>query len=301
MSKQLTKPKKAKKGGYQGSRINPTRFSLGQLKFYFILIPLAMFMIIPVVMIINRAFMPLGELFAFPPRVIVKNPTINNFRDLLSLSGSTGVPMSRYLLNSVVITLLTVLMNLVISVTGAYALSKKRFRGKEKLFAINQLALMFVPTAVAVPRYLVIMNSGMFNTFWAQIMPLLAMPVVLFLVKQFVDQIPDALIEAAVVDGANDLTIIRRIIIPLTRPALATAVVLTFQAVWGSVEASNNFITDDTLRTLAFYLNSISTNNAVAGAGMVAAASVILFLPNLIIFIVMQSQVMNTMSHSGIK
>jgi len=252
-------------------------------------------------MIINRAFMPLGELFAFPPRVIVKNPTINNFRDLLSLSGSTGVPMSRYLLNSVVITLLTVLMNLVISVTGAYALSKKRFRGKEKLFAINQLALMFVPTAVAVPRYLVIMNSGMFNTFWAQIMPLLAMPVVLFLVKQFVDQIPDALIEAAVVDGANDLTIIRRIIIPLTRPALATAVVLTFQAVWGSVEASNNFITDDTLRTLAFYLNSISTNNAVAGAGMVAAASVILFLPNLIIFIVMQSQVMNTMSHSGIK
>lgn len=301
MSKQLTKPKKAKKGRYQGSRINPTRFSLGQLKFYFILIPLAMFMIIPVVMIINRAFMPLGELFAFPPRVIVKNPTINNFRDLLSLSGSTGVPMSRYLLNSVVITLLTVLMNLVISVTGAYALSKKRFRGKEKLFAINQLALMFVPTAVAVPRYLVIMNSGMFNTFWAQIMPLLAMPVVLFLVKQFVDQIPDALIEAAVVDGANDLTIIRRIIIPLTRPALATAVVLTFQAVWGSVEASNNFITDDTLRTLAFYLNSISTNNAVAGAGMVAAASVILFLPNLIIFIVMQSQVMNTMSHSGIK
>lgn len=301
MSGRLKKPQKIRRGGYQGSRINPTRFAWGQMKFYLLLVPLALFMIIPVVMIINRAFMPLGELFAFPPRIIVARPTMNNFRDLMELTGTTGVPMSRYLLNSVLITGLTLLLNLLISVTGAYALSKKRFRAKERLFSINQLALMFVPTAVAVPRYLVIINSGMMNTLWAHVMPLLAMPVVLFLVKQFVDQIPDALIEAAVVDGANDLSIIRRIIIPLTRPALATAMVLTFQAVWGSVEASNNFITDDSLRTLAFYLNSISTNNAVAAAGMIAAASVILFLPNLLIFIIMQSQVMSTMSHSGIK
>ncbi len=296
-----TVTKKRRHGRYLGSRINPTSFSAGQIKFYVILIPLALFMIIPVIMILNRAFMPLGELFAFPPRIFVGSPTLNNFRDLMDLSGTTGVPMSRYLLNSVVITLLTMALNLAVSVTGAYALSKKRFRGKEKLFAINQLALMFVPTAVAVPRYLVIVQSGMINTVLAHVMPLLAMPVVLFLVKQFVDQIPDALLEAAVVDGAKDFTIIRRIIIPLTRPALATAAVLSFQAVWGSVEASNNFITDDSLRTLAFYLNAISVNNNVAAAGMVAAASVLLFIPNLLIFIIMQSQVMNTMSHSGIK
>ena len=296
-----TVTKRRRRGRYLGSRINPNSFSAGQIKFYVILIPLALFMIIPVIMILNRAFMPLGELFAFPPRIFVGSPTLNNFRDLMDLSGTTGVPMSRYLLNSVVITLLTMALNLVVSVTGAYALSKKRFRGKEKLFAINQLALMFVPTAVAVPRYLVIVQSGMINTVLAHVMPLLAMPVVLFLVKQFVDQIPDALLEAAVVDGAKDFTIIRRIIIPLTRPALATAAVLSFQAVWGSVEASNNFITDDSLRTLAFYLNAISVNNNVAAAGMVAAASVLLFLPNLLIFIIMQSQVMNTMSHSGIK
>ncbi len=292
---------KTKHGRYFGSRINPSAFSMGQLKFYLILVPLAAFMVIPVIMILNRAFMPMGELFAFPPRVFVSNPTLNNFRDLFALNGSTGVPMSRYLLNSVMITALTVVLNLALSVCGAYALSKKRFRLKEKLFSVNQLALMFVPTAVAVPRYLVIVNSGMVNTIFAHIMPLLAMPVVLFLVKQFVDQIPDALLEAAVIDGAGDLTIIRRVIIPLTRPALATAAVLTFQAVWGSVEASNNFITNDSLRTLAFYLNAISTNNNIAAAGIVAAASLILFLPNLLIFVIMQSQVMNTMSHSGIK
>ena len=293
--------KKRRRIRYSGSRINPTSFSPGQVKFYAILVPLALFMIIPVVMIVSRAFMPLGELYAFPPKIFVSKPTLNNFRDLMDLSSTTGVPMSRYLLNSMIITVLTMILNLILSVLGAYALSKKRFRGKEKLFAINQLALMFVPTAVAVPRYLIIVNSGLVNTLLAHVLPLLAMPVVLFLVKQFVDQIPDALIEAAVVDGAKDLTIIRRIIIPLTRPALATAAVLSFQAVWGSVEASNNFITNDSLRTLAFYLNAISTNNAVAAAGMVAAASMILFIPNLVIFIVMQSQVMNTMSHSGIK
>lgn len=286
---------------FQGSKINPKRFSFSQLKFYIILVPLAIFMILPVVYIINQAFKPLGELFAFPPRIFVRNPTMKNFRDLFALSGSTGVPMSRYLFNSLVITLLTVLLNIIITISAAYVFSKKKFRLKNTLFNINQMALMFVATAVAVPRYIVIVRSGLINTWLAHILPLIAMPVGLFLVKQFVDQIPNALIEAAVMDGAKDFKIIQKVIIPLTKPAIATSVVLTFQSVWNATEASNNFITNDAMRTLAFYLTSISTNNAIAAAGMVAAASVILFLPNLIIFICMQSQVMNTMTHSGIK
>jgi multiple sugar transport system permease protein len=286
---------------FQGSKINPKRFSFSQLKFYIILVPLAIFMILPVVYIINQAFKPLGELFAFPPRIFVRNPTMKNFRDLFALSGTTGVPMSRYLFNSLVITLLTVLLNIIITIAAAYVFSKKKFKLKNTLFNINQMALMFVATAVAVPRYIVIVRSGLINTWLAHILPLIAMPVGLFLVKQFVDQIPNALIEAAVMDGAKDFKIIQKVIIPLTKPALATSVVLTFQSVWNATEASNNFITNDAMRTLAFYLTSISTNNAIAAAGMVAAASVILFLPNLIIFICMQSQVMNTMTHSGIK
>lgn len=286
---------------FQGTKINPKRFSLSHLKFYFILVPLAIFMILPVVYIINNAFKPLGELFAFPPRIFVKNPTLDNFKDLFALSSITGVPMARYLMNSLIITVLTVILNLVITISGAYVFSKKKFALKSALFNINQMALMFVATSVAVPRYIVIVRSGLVNTWLAHILPLIAMPVGLFLVKQFVDQIPNALIEAAIMDGAKDISIISKVIIPLTKPALATSVVLTFQAVWNATEASNNFITNNTMRTLAFYLNSIATNNTIAAAGMVAAASVILFLPNLIIFICMQSQVMNTMTHSGIK
>lgn len=286
---------------FQGSKINPKSFSASQLKFYFILVPLAIFMILPVIFIINQAFKPLGELFAFPPTLFVKDPTMENFRDLFGLSGITGVPMSRYLFNSFFIAITTVCLNLIITITGAYALSKKKFKLKGTLLNMNQMALMFVATAVSVPRYIVIVQTGLINSWFAHILPLIAMPVGLFLVKQFVDQIPDALIEAAVMDGANDWTIVRKVIIPLTKPALATSIVLTFQTVWNATEASNNFITSDAMRTLAFYLNSISTNNTIAASGMVAAAAVILFLPNLIIFIMMQSQVMNTMTHSGIK
>lgn len=293
--------RKKKKGNFQGSRINPKHFSFGQVKFYAILVPLAVFMMLPVVMIISRAFMPLGELFAFPPHILVHNPTMNNFKNLFGLSSTTGVPMLRYLLNSCIVTVLTVLLNLIITILGAYTFAKKKFKGKAVLFEINQLALMFVPTAVAISRYLVIVKLNLTDTWMVHVLPLAAMPVGLFLVKQFADQIPDALIEAAVMDGARELTIVRKIIVPLIRPALATSIVLTFQQVWMAVEASNNYVNDDSMRTLAYYLNSLSTNNTVAAAGMTAAASLLLFLPNLLIFICMQSQVMNTMSHSGIK
>ena len=295
------KKRKQRRGDFQGARINPRNFSTGQIKFYAVLIPLALFMILPVVMLVNRAFMPLGELFAFPPHIIARNPTMSNFKSLFALSGTTGVPMLRYLLNSVLVTVMTVALNLVITILGAYVFAKKNFKGKGALFEINQLALMFVPTAVAISRYLVITRLQLTDTWLVHVLPLAAMPVGLFLVKQFTDQIPDALIEAAVMDGAKELTVVRKIIVPLIRPALATSIVLTFQQVWMDTEASNNYVNNDTMRTLAYYLNSLSTNNAIAAAGMTAAASVLLFLPNLIIFICMQSQVMNTMSHSGIK
>lgn len=295
------KTKRRKRGKFQGSRINPRFFSFGQVKFYLILIPLAAFMILPVIMILNRAFMPLGELFAFPPHIWVHNPTLSNFKSLFALSSTTGVPLLRYLLNSIIVTVMTMALNLVITILGAYTFSKKNFKAKAALFEINQLALMFVPTAVAISRYMVIEQLNMTDTWLAHVLPLAAMPVGLFLVKQFTDQIPDALIEAAVMDGAKEMTIISKIIVPLIRPALATSIVLTFQQVWMAVEASNNYVNNDSMRTLAYYLNSLSTNNTVAAAGMSAAASVILFVPNLIIFICMQSQVMNTMSHSGIK
>ena len=286
---------------FQGNRINPSRFSKGQIKFHIIALPLSIFMITPILFVICNAFKPLGELFRFPPRIFVYNPTLDNFKNLMEMAGNTGIPMSRYFLNSLIVTGLTVVLNLIITIMAAYVFSKKKFKLSGALWEINQLALMFVATAVAIPRYLVIVKIGAYNTWFAHILPLIAVPVGLFLVKQFVDGIPDALIEAAVVDGAGDIRILRSIIIPLAKPALATTVVLTFQAVWMNAETSNNYITDESLRTFTYYVTALGVNTQMSAQGMMAAATMIWFLPNLFIFIAMQSKVMNTMASSGIK
>jgi len=287
---------------FQGTKINPKRFDKSQLKFYLVLVPMALFMVLPVVYIINQAFKPLDELFMFPPRFFVIKPSLKNFTDLLRASSTTGVPMSRYLFNSIIVTSVTVLANILITAASAYVLSKKKFKMKKRLFALNQIALMFVPIAVAIPRYLIIKSVGLTDNFLAHIIPLLAMPIGLFLVKQFMDDIPDALIEAAKLDGANDFQILTKIVMPLIKPALATVGILTFQVVWNATESSALFISDETLKTFAFYLNTLTTSsNTIAGAGMAAAAGLIMFLPNLLIFMFLQSKVMNTMTHSGIK
>lgn len=288
---------------YQGTKINPTKYDRSQFKFIFLLVLLAIFMGLPIVYIIVTAFKPMNELFAYPPRFIVSRPTLDNFVRIRSVMEESGIPMTRYLLNSLFSALLVVVCTVVMSVSAGYVLSKKNFRQKKLLMTINNMALMFVPVAVKIPRYLVMERLNLLDMFWSNVLPLLAMPVGLFLIKQFMDQIPDALIEAARIDGANDFIIVWKIVMPIIKPAMVTVAILAFQTSWNSAEESTLFINTDELRTFAFYLSSLtagSTTN-VASQGMAAAASLILFVPNLIVFIAMQSKVMNTMAHSGIK
>lgn len=290
------------RGNFQGTKINPTRYHPSQIKIFLILIPLAIFMALPIIYIISTAFKPLDELFAFPPRFFVKNPTIDNFRSIFTAMSAMGIPFSRYLMNSILSTLLVVVFTVILTLCAAYVLSKKQFRMKKLLFTINTVSLMFVPAAVTIPRYLIVAKSGLMDTFAMLILPMLAMPVGLFLVKQFVDQIPDALIESARIDGAGDITIVFKIVAPMAAPSLATTAILAFQAGWNSVEGSTIFISNDSMKNLAFYLSSFTNaNNTVAGMGISVAASLIMFLPNLIIFIIMQGKMLNTLAHSGIK
>ena len=286
----------------KGITINPKGFNKDQIKFYIILIPLAVFMALPIVYIINHAFKPLNELYAFPPKFFVDNPTFDNFRDLAKISSGSVVSIGRYILNSFLVTFLVVALNVVVGSMAGFALSKLEFKGKKLLFEINTLSMMFVPAAVLIPRYLVIDKIGIMDTYFAHILPLVAMPVGMFLVKQFIDQVPNELMEAAVVDGAGKLTIYRKVILPLIKPAIATTCILSFQQVWGNLETSNMFTTSESMRTLAFYMSTmVNANASVAGQGAAAAASLIMFLPNILLFIILQSQVMNTMAHSGIK
>ena len=276
----------------KGRKINPKKFEKGQIKIILLILPLVIFMGMPIIFIINHAFKPMEELFAFPPTFFVKNPTLENFIKLMKFSDSSGIPLSRYVFNSIVVTLLTVGLALLLTTMSAFALAKIKFKGRNMLTQINQIAIMFVSTAVLIPRYIVICKLGLIDNLFAHILPLVAMPVALFLVKQFVEQVPDSLLEAAYMDGATDLDVYRKVIIPMIRPAIATASILVFQQVWTNMETSSYFFSDDSMKTLTFYMNTlVNVNNTVAGQGMSAAASLIMFIPNLVLFIILQNNI----------
>ena len=283
-------------------KFDPKKFTKDQIPFFIIMIPLCIFMGLPLIYLFSTAFKPLNELLEFPPKFFVKNPTFKNFIDLFTRSGSTGLPIYRYLINSIFISLAVVFFSVIFSSMAGYILSKKDFRGRKALFEINTIALMFVSCAVVIPRFLIITGLGITNTIWAHILPLLAIPVGLFLIKQFIDDIPNDLIEAARVDGAGDFYIYIKIILPLIKPALVTVAILAFQSAWNNTETAMLYVSDEELQTFAYYLGTLSgAGNSVSGAGVSAAAALILFLPNLIIFIIMQSKVIDTMAYSGMK
>ena len=288
---------------YKGHKINPNKFKVGQIKIFLLVLPLVILTGLPIVFIIFHAFKPMEELFAFPPKFITTNPTLDNFRKLFKASRTAGIPLSKYVFNSLLITVSVVFLSLFFSTAASYALSKLKFKGRNMMMQINQFALMFVPVAVMIPRYLVVNTMGLTNTYWAHILPLIPLPVALFLIKQFVDQVPQSLIEAAYMDGATEIHIYFKVVLPLIKPAIATAAILVFQQVWTNMEASNYYVNDEGLKSLAFYMNTLSsgTGNTVAGQGVAAAASLIMFVPNLVLFCILQKNVMNTMAHSGIK
>jgi len=288
---------------FQAMKINPKGYHRSQIKFYFLLIPMSMFVGLPILFIVSHAFKPTNELFAFPPRFFVRVPTFQNFRDLVNFAGDGGVPFSRYLFNSVFVAVIGVLLSIVITSLAAYGLSKLHFRGKKLLFEINTLALMFVPIAVTIPRYITIARMGLIDSYMVLVLPLIAMPVGLFLVKQFIDQTPNEIIESAKIDGASEMEIFFKIIMPIIAPAVATVGILAFQLIWNDPIGPNLYIDDESMKTLPFYFSTLAQvqGNTVAGQGMLAAASLIMFVPNLIMFIFLQSKVINTMAHSGIK
>lgn len=287
---------------FQGTKINPKNFHMSQIKFYLILIPMAIFMALPIVYIFSTAFKPINELFAWPPQFFVVEPTLSNFIQLFNVTSTTGVPMTRYLFNSIIISVIVVFASIFVSSLAGYALSKLKFKLKKPLLIVNNIAIIFVGSSVIIPRYLVIQSLGLVDNFLVHIIPGLAIPVGLFLIKQFIDQIPNELIEAAKIDGASEIQIYFNIILPLIKPALATIAIVSFQGVWNNVETSTLFIQDERFKTFAFYMSTLTTTaNTVAGQGMAAAAALIMFVPNLVIFMFLQKNVMDTMAHSGMK
>ncbi|WP_410795747.1 carbohydrate ABC transporter permease [Paenibacillus sp. J5C2022] len=273
-------------------------------KFLFVLLLfIGVFMLLPLVYIFNHALKPYSELFIFPPNILVMEPTLSNFTELFVITSESVVPASRYLFNSVLIAVFATVAVVVISAMCAYPLAKHKFPGRDLIFMTIIVSLMFVPETMAIPRYVVISNLGIINTYWAHIFPHVAAPVGVFLMKQFMDQVPNEIIEAAKIDGAREFMLFLRIVMPVCMPAAATIAIIQFQQVWSNTETSMLFMTDDAMKTFPFFLSTLLNNltNSVARQGAAAAATLITFVPALIIFLVFQRKVIATMAHSGIK
>ncbi|HZG84003.1 carbohydrate ABC transporter permease [Paenibacillus sp.] len=260
-------------------------------------------MLLPLIYIFNHALKPFSELFIFPPNIFVREPTLNNFVELFVVTRDSVVPATRYLFNSVAVAALGTAAVVVVSALCAYPLSKHKFPGHKAIFATIVVSLMFVAEAVEIPRYVVISQLGIMNTYWGHILPHVAAPVGVFLMKQFIDQLPNDLLEAAKIDGAGELRVFLSIVVPVTMPAVATVAILQFQTIWNDTSTSVLFMQDDAMKTFPFFLSTITQNlaNSVARQTAAAAAGLLMFLPTLVMFLVFQRKVIATMAHSGIK
>lgn len=278
-----------------------TRSAAGNVVNLLFLFLVAAAMALPMVYTVSSAFKPSDELFLFPPRLFVSNPTIINFTSLGSVMRDSWVPVSRYLVNSIFITVVGVIGQVVCASMAAYVLSRDSFPGQKLLNSIVVLSLMFSATVTAVPTYVVMVLLGLVNTHFAVILPAFCSSLGLFLMKQFMDQmVPMALLEAARIDGAGEFRIYFSIVMPICRPAWLTLIIFSFQSLWSN--SGGIFIFDEQLKTLPYALNSLMGSTVIiARAGVSAAVSLLMVLPPLLTFILTQSNVLETMSTSGMK
>lgn len=271
---------------------------------YLFMIALVVFCALPLIFVVSTAFKPLDELFLFPPRYWVVRPTFDNFTNLVISLGSSTIPFARYVFNSVFVTVMTVIGTVVVSSLGAYGLVKHKPPGHAFIFSLIIAALMFSPHVTQISRYMVVNELGLINTYWALIIPNIAVAYSFFLMKQFMEQIPNELIESGRMDGAREWHIFWSIIMPALTPAWATLTVLTFVANWNDYFSALIFTTSQTMKTVPLALQTIAGGPAVVNigrAGAVAAATFVMIIPTIVIFMTMQARVMETMTHSGIK
>lgn len=271
----------------------------GNLLNFIILIVIAVFMVIPFLFTIGNAFKPLDEQFVYPPTIFPKVPTIQNFLSVSSLMRESWVPFSRYLFNSVFITIVGTVFNVIVSSLGAYAVAKFEFPGRKLFFETVVISLLFNSSVTAIPNYLIMSKLNMIDSLSAIILPAIGSSLGFFLMKQFMEQmIPDAMIEAAQIDGANGWTIFMKIVMPMVKPAWLTLIIFSFQNLWNNTGGS--FIFTENLKTLPNALSNIVAGG-VARTGSAAAVALIMVIPPVVVFIISQSNVIETMGSSGLK
>ena len=280
------------------SKVGLARSRGGDVLLFTILALFGVFMLVPFVYAIVQSIKPTEEIFVYPPQFFVKNPTTENYRTLFQLTDSLWIPFERNILNSVLVTVVGTGANLLFSSMAAFVLAKYPFPGHKWLFQLVVVALLLSGQVTALPQYIIMSNLHMVNTLWAVIIPAAGTPLGLFLMKNFMTQLPDSMLEAATIDGAGTFTIFWRVCMPLVKPAALTLVVFSFQSLWNTT--GGNYIYEEAWKLLPTVLNDVAAAG-IARVGAASAASVVLMIPPCVLFIALESRIVETMAFSGIK
>lgn len=293
----MNKEKKQKMKVHANFRINRSPATNACINVFLGLV--ACFMVFPMVFAISNSLKPIEELFIFPPKLFVMNPSFDNYLDLMDIVSNSWVPFSRYLFNTLFITVVGTAGQVLLSSLAAFGLSKFKFPGNALCFQIIVFSLMFTSTVTAIPSYIIIAKLGWIDTFLPLIVPFFQSSLGLYLLKQFMDaNIPDSLIEAAKIDGASHLTVYWKIVMPLVKPAWMTLIILCVQNLWNST--GGVYIFSEELKPLTVALSQLATGT-IARSGVSAAVTVVMMVVPAVTFLVSQNQVIETMSTSGMK
>ncbi len=270
----------------------------GTVAIFLFLTILGLFMVLPIYLTIVMSIKPVEELFIFPPKLYAIRPTLDNFSDMFATLHQNRVPFSRYVFNSIFVTSTVTIAQCVFASMAAFVLAKCRFPGSRIINSIIVVALLYQSNVIYIMQYIVMAKLHMIDTYWALILPSIASPMGLFLMRQSIGQVPDAMIEAAKVDGAGLFRICWQIVMPNQKPALMTLIIFAFQAAWniqtGTVVFQEQYKTLPTVVTQA-------ASSGLARAGVAMAAAVFMLIPPIVVFMIAQKNVIETMAHSGIK
>ncbi len=273
------------------------RSAAGNVCIFIFLFLLGAFMLLPLVYSCLNAFKPLEEVYIYPPRFFVRNPTLENFSVFFKLASGLHVPFIRYLFNSLFVTILTTVVHIVLSSMAAYPLAKYRLR-LSGLFSLVVVSMLFTSAVLWLPNYILMAKMHFLNTYLPYIVPNLAAPIGLFLMKQFMEQIPFALVESATIDGAGHWTIFWRIVMPQVKPAWMTLAVFSFLSVWN--QASSGFVYDERLKLLGDLIANINAGG-FSRLNISMAGTLFMIVPPILLFLFTQNRVLETMAYAGIK
>ena len=279
-------------------RRKPNRSIGGDVGIYIFLALCSIMMVFPLFFFFFNALKPLDEVLKNPPTVFPRNPTFDNFSDLLITMSQGWVPLSRYIWNTIFITVVGTLGHVVLASMAAYVLAKYRFPGGQLFFRIAVVALMFSGYVTGIPNYLIMCKLHMVDTYWSLILPAIGGSLGLFLMKQFMDGFPMSLVEAAKIDGASELLIFWKLVMPNVKPAWLTISIFSIQNLWNNAQVQ--YIYTESKKMLRYALDQVALGG-IARTGQQNAVIVFTMSVPIVFFIFSQSQIMETMATSGLK